>query len=95
MTTSGSGGGGFIASNSVSRIVREKERDTKIENIRRPCAQEEVAVAAEAEEEEVVRAWREGKTRFARQRLVSRQEFRLKISVVSVVGCVRSARCTV
>lgn len=42
-----------------------------------------------------VRAWREGKTRFARQRLVSREEFRLKIFVVSVVGCVRSARCTV
>lgn len=56
----------------------------------------EVAAVEEEEEEgeEVVRAWREGKTRFARQRLVSRQEFRLKIFVVGVIGCVRSARRT-
>lgn len=58
------------------------------------AVEEEEAEEEATEEEEVVRAWREGKTRFARQRLVSRQEFRLKIFVVGVVGCVRSARRT-
>lgn len=65
--------------------MRGKERETDIARTYGNCAGEEAAAAATAAAEgEVVavRAWREGKTRFARERLVPRREFRLKISVV-------------